>query len=811
MASVVDCILKLEAAGTISRAVAAEAREFFQRSKAEWSREMGPASADAAAALETAKKLRDKAAENQIAIAADVKRWQTIEKRIVEDPRGRNAALAGALTKDTLIGDNRLNALRKAEPDHPIFSDGNADYRYQVVKDKLFTMLGAEMEKFKAGLFKSKAAVLDSARHFIEERFGVDTGDASAKSVSDGFNKVIEYGAQRARAAGKVFNELEDWRIFQHWTPDRVARVDEATYVKDHMAEIANGGLKLFDKETNRYATAARYDDMLKKAYSDIKTEGGRDTPFSKQGRTFEFQPGQAGADSWLRLQAKYGVGNEIMASVANHIDHMARSIALHETFGAHPDAVFAAAMRLVKDEPSAPVRGLGFMQSPNTLQNTYNIISGRGHPVANENFARIMAGARDLVGMASLRNLPITIIPGDAAMTMLSQSFHGMSGFNVLSHVFSGMTKETAAHLQISAHGYMDFINNFVRRYEDQVNVSGLIRKASRAVVRATGAEMWTSNGRVGFQVSMLNQIAAMRDLPFDRLDPNFRERFLGSYGFTPAEWDRIRAPDPFQAPNGATYLDTNKIEGPLAERLLAAIKEQGSYAFHQPDARTQAIMGGGAVRGTLAGEVWLSMGQYKQFTMERMTTHLMRVLVDGPIENRIMRGIAFATLSAAAGAVSLQAGAVVKGQTPFDMSHPKFWAEAFARGGAGGIYGDILSAALHGDRGGLNMAAQLAGPIPGFIGDAAGLAINPAKREIDENGRSRATSGGEAVAFARRWSPQTWYTKLAVDRLFWDKLQVLVDPNYRQSFRRAEQRAKKDGSGYWWAPGQPAPNALH
>ena len=27
--------------------------------------------------------------------------------------------------------------------------------------------------------------------------------------------------------------------------------------------------------------------------------------------------------------------------------------------------------------------------------------------------------------------------------------------------------------------------------------------------------------------------------------------------------------------------------------ENLLAAIKEQGSYAFHQPDARTAAIMG--------------------------------------------------------------------------------------------------------------------------------------------------------------------------------------------------------------------------
>lgn len=808
MASVVECIAKLEAAGTITKAIAGEAREFFQRSKAEWSRETGPASADAAAALETAKKLRDKAAENQIAIAADVKRWQTIEKRIVDDPRGRNAGLMGALTKDTLIGDNRLNALRREQPDHPIFSDSNADYRGAVIKDKLFAMLGPELEKFKAKL-TGGAERLASARNFISERFGVDTGDAAAKAVSDGFNKVIEYGAARAKAAGKVFSELEDWRVFQHWVPDRVGSVPEDVYVKDHMAEIANGGLKLFDKETNRYATAARYTDMLKKAYSDIRTEGGRDTPFSKNGRTFEFQSGQAGADSWLRLQAKYGVGNEIMAAVANHVDHMARSIALHETFGAHPDAVFAAAMRLVKDDPSVPVKGFGWMTSDNTLRNTYNVISGRGHPVANETFARIMSGARDLVGMASLRNLPITIIPGDAAMTLLATNFHGMSGPNVIAHVFDGtMTKEVAQHLQIGSHGYMDYINNFVRKYEDQINVSGLIRKVSRTVVKATGADMWTTNGRLGFQASYLNQIAGMRDTPFDRLNPSFRDHFLGPYGFTAADWDKIRTAEPFTAPNGATYIDPTRLDGPIGERLLAAIKEQGSFAFHQPDARTGAIMRGNAVAGTMSGEAWLSMGQYKQFTMERMTTHLMRILTDGPIENRVMRGLAFTALSMAAGAVSLQAAAVVAGKDPLSMASPKFWAEAFARGGAGGIYGDILSAALHGDRGGLNMAAQMAGPIPGFLGDAAGLAINPARREMDENGRSKATAGGDATAFARRWSPQTWYTKLAVDRLLWDKLQILLDPNYRGSFRRAEQRAKQQGSGMWWAPGMSSPD---
>ncbi len=808
MADVVECINKLVATGQISRAIGDEAREFFKRSKAEYSRELGPASADAAAALEAAKKLRDKAAANQIAIAADVKTFHVNEQRIKEDPRGRNTALAGMLSKDTRRGDNLLNELRKTEPDHPIFTGPNADYKYQVARDKLYTMLGPAMEKFKPGFLKS-AELVRSTKNFIYERFGVNTGDTAAKAVSDGFGQVIDYGAKRATAAGKIFEQREDWRVMQPWQSSRVGKFSEAEFVKDYRAEMDAGGLKLWDKEANTPAAAARTDEILKKAYSDIKTEGGDSTPFSKHMRTFEFQPGQAGAYSWLKLQGKYGVGNEIMAAVDQHVDHMARTISLHETFGAHPDAQFAALLRMVKDEPSKLATGLGWLDSENTLKNTYRIISGKGHPVANETTARVMSGVRDMVGMASLRNLPITIVPGDTAMTMMASNFHGMSGFNVLQHVFDGtMTKDVARHLQISAHSYLDYINNNVRKYEDQINVSGIVRKVSRGIVKATGADLWTTNGRLGWQVSQLNQIAGMRHLAFNELDPAFRKNFLEAYGFTPADWEKIRAAEPFDAGNGAKYVDPDKLEGPLGERLLMAIKEQGSYAFHQPDARTQAVIQGGAVRGTLSGEAWLAAGQYKQFVLERMTTHLMRALVDGPIENRVMRGIAFTLLSMAAGAVSLQAAAVVSGKDPLAMNDPGFWVRAFVRGGAGGIYGDILGAALQGNRGYGDLAAQLAGPVPGLAGDVLKLAGAPARAAIDDSGRPTSdTFGHEAFAMGKRWSPSTWYTKLAVDRLLWEKLQILIDPNYRQSFRRAEQNAKKQGSGFWWGPGDTTP----
>jgi hypothetical protein len=88
MANVAECIGKLVATRAISQAIGDEALAMFQRSKAEYSKQMGPAGADAAAALEAAKKLRERAADKQLAIAAGVRTWRDIERRVIDDPRG---------------------------------------------------------------------------------------------------------------------------------------------------------------------------------------------------------------------------------------------------------------------------------------------------------------------------------------------------------------------------------------------------------------------------------------------------------------------------------------------------------------------------------------------------------------------------------------------------------------------------------------------------------------------------------------------------------------------------------------------------
>jgi hypothetical protein len=68
----------------------------------------------------------------------------------------------------------------------------------------------------------------------------------------------------------------------------------------------------------------------------------------------------------------------------------------------------------------------------------------------------------------------------------------------------------------------------------------------------------------------------------------------------------------------------------------------------------------------------------------------------------------------------------------------------------------------------------------------------------------------GAELARFMRWNTPGTnlWYTRLGLDRLLWDQVQSLVDPDYRKSFRRMEQRARRDyGQDFWWKPGQATP----
>ena len=149
--SVQDCIVKLVAAGKITKAAGDSALDFHKRMQREFTREAPPASADVAAALATAKALRESAAAKVRNIHAQVNAFQAGEQRLSEHPMGKMAGIAGMITRDLwrdakAFGDLPAESLVKQGP--------NVEGKYKATVGTLYQKFAAGMEAFKPGFYR---------------------------------------------------------------------------------------------------------------------------------------------------------------------------------------------------------------------------------------------------------------------------------------------------------------------------------------------------------------------------------------------------------------------------------------------------------------------------------------------------------------------------------------------------------------------------------------------------------------------------------------------------------------------------------
>jgi hypothetical protein len=158
--------------------------------------------------------------------------------------------------------------------------------------------------------------------------------------------------------------------------------------------------------------------------------------------------------------------------------------------------------------------------------------------------------------------------------------------------------------------------------------------------------------------------------------------------------------------------------------------------------------------------------------------------------------------------GGVSVQARNLVKGKDPQNMADPKFWGQAFIQGGGAGIFGDYIFSDVNRYGGGI--VQTFAGPVASLVDDAAALTLGNLHQYIQGK---ETRFGKELVNYMQRYTPgnNAWYARLAMERLMWDSLRRMADPQAETSFRRIQQKARSDyGQEYWWKPGQPVPERL-
>jgi hypothetical protein len=793
--SVSECIEKLVKVGSITRAIADEALDLFERSKGEFSQTMGPASAEAAAAHATAKAMEAGAKKLKYEASKQALAYHRFETDILAHPQGAQAGIMSKLTRD-IWGKGGENVWSKSE----------------VVLAQLSRVIEKGLASYSPGILGHSKSQLDSIRNVIYERFGVATGDNIAATFAKGFGEATDEAVARVQAAGKHFEPAENWRVPQFWDQHRVAKVKLEEFKRDFLDEVNRGALKLWDRDTGRPAIADRLEAVVERAYRDIRTNGGGGT-FRPEQRTFQFQDGRDGADAWLRLHEKYAGGSNVIGTLTGHLSSMAREIAMAEVIGPNHSAIINAAMVQAR-EAEAGKRGarklLNFLESPKAIERTYDVLTGAANAVEGPIMAGIFGGLRSLNTAAQLGGAILSAIPGDTVTSALAASHVGMAPVRLVNGALRELarggeeSKAIAARIGLTAHAMMDYNHGF-RFYEDQVAGPETLKALATTVVRAQGLSAWTELLKRTFTMEFTGHLADHAGHSLDALRGVNKPlaEFLDRARISAAEWDAIRA-TPHLEVEGTRFLDTKAIaDTNLRERLVGGIIDERAFAVLEPDARIRAITTGGLQQGTWMGEISRSLFLFKSFSLTMAATHMMRIATTGPIESKIWNGSAFLVLHMIAGMAAMQAKNVVYGKDPENMGTASFWAKAAMAGGGLGIYGDLINSSM--TRSGRSPVADIAGPVGGVFEDALRLTSGQV-RKLYEGGDT--TFGAELNRTLRRYTPKTFYTRLAVDRLIYDQLQTLVDPDYRASFRRMEQRMKTDtGQEFWWGPGQTQP----
>jgi hypothetical protein len=222
-------------------------------------------------------------------------------------------------------------------------------------------------------------------------------------------------------------------------------------------------------------------------------------------------------------------------------------------------------------------------------------------------------------------------------------------------------------------------------------------------------------------------------------------------------------------------------------------------------PDLATRAIVtAGGTQRGTIDGELWRSMAQFKSFPIAMMSRHWRRMLetpqgMEGApvVANRLAYAGAMMVSLTALGAIAFQAKQLVSGKDPVDMTEPKFWTRAMAQGGGLGFLGDMILQDTSDDRSPLDtFGRSFLGP--GF-GTAADLyALTKGNFDQYQAGKDM-HAGAESLRFARSHLPlvNLWYAKAALDYMALYALQENMSPGY---LSRIQSKARKDWDQQYW-----------
>lgn len=782
--------------GRVSRAGAEKALAAVRRIMAE-----NPTVSEGAAMTEAAKRLAAEAAQQRRQVAMQGLAVNKALEDAASHPKGMGAGVA-ALFSDDLSGmGNQFNVTNRAA----------------TIKGTMHGYMADALEAYRSTALGLRRDTVGLTR-FVRELYGEATGDGVAAAAARGWTRATDYGVGEFNAAGGALAQKKEWRLPQSWDRDLVKAAGRDKFLDYMEKATADGRLRIWDWQANAPVDPLRRAEILSNAYEGI-TDPLKDMVPGQSGaaklansraerRAFEW----TSADAWLDFNRTFGTGDAgIFDAIVGHVDHMATDIAMLQRLGPNPARTAKIAIDTAK---KAGVEGLALHR----LQARWDIVSGVADSPVSHMLAGGFSGVRAWLSSSQLGSAILSSAT-DFSTLRATAEWNGLSKSGAMMEYLSLLNPANPEHRNLAvragliADSYAQRARSLQRVSVEQIGKS-LPHRMAGFVLRASGLEAHTQALKHAFGLEFLGHLADQSGKSFDQLDGPLL-RSMKKYGITPEDWDIVRTRG-VRDEDGMrlVYPEMLRADGSdragnaAANRIMDMINTERGFAVIENTAATKALVPGMNLRpGSFEGELIRSLTQYKAFPISMMAKHMMRGMEGyrGGDHGKYMVGLAVSLTMMGAFAVQLKE--IAKGKDPRDMTDWKFWGAAFMQGGGAGILGDFLNSATTRADQSFYMAF-FAGPTGSLIDETVKTTFGQAGRAL---GDKDTNIGRDMARFIRRNTPGTslWYSRLALDRLLWDRLQEVADPKAGAAWRRMEDRARKEtGQQFWWRPGQTSPS---
>jgi hypothetical protein len=550
----------------------------------------------------------------------------------------------------------------------------------------------------------------------------------------------------------------------------------------------------------------------------------------ASQSRVLHFKD----AESWTAYNDAFGQGG-VMEAVTFGLRRAARNVALMETLGTNPRAMFDRLVNEYQEEAIKDGTAATVKEKRTRLNGIMNVADGTVDIPGKVTLARISAGIRAWNSMAKLGGAVLSSLPdiATAAGELRYQGRGFLSGLGDQVGSFFKSMKNDTVRRQVAERlgvGFDGMIGSVISRISAADSLPGKMSKLQNSFFRLNLLSWWTDSHEAGFGSIMARDLALVSDKGFGAL-PVERQRVLSQFGIGDAEWEVIRAHGGFDAEDGARYIVPDMlddapdevfaglIDGKVTATKIKAARDalDGKLRAYYADRTSFGVLKGGIREkfattqglqaGTEAGEAVRFFMQFKTYSVSFVNKTLGRFgqedtfwKVPGGLarmpwgERRQLAQMILAMT--ALGYMSMTMKDIAKGRQPRDPADPRSWQQAFLQGGGAGIYGDFLTADYNRTGGGL--LETIGGPTVGLANDSAKLA----RGMWDWASGNKEAPDGTAFSIFKNNTPflNLFYARAALDYLILYDVQEAIFPG---SLKRMEKRIKEEtGQGFILPP---------